>query len=152
MAGVAGFEPTNDGVRGKLTTQKMPFVPDFSPKIAVFCIFSETISPIFPNFISPQSSNLQHIPPRYPPRRTRFYSFTFGLPDLSGPRRSITPGFLSLAISFQKTGVPQMLSIRNMITKIPSSKPQMQRQSLLEYDSPQQRPLRFLSHSQSFCS
>ena len=33
--------------------KKVPYFADFSPKTTVFCTFSETISPFFPNLVSP---------------------------------------------------------------------------------------------------
>ena len=36
MAGVAGFEPTNDGVRGRRNARKSPFLYRFSPILHSF--------------------------------------------------------------------------------------------------------------------
>ena len=54
MAGVAGFEPTNDGVRGKLSFQKTAVFACFLPKNRRFCSFSENLFPKFPQFSFPK--------------------------------------------------------------------------------------------------
>ena len=54
MAGVAGFEPTNDGVRGKFSFQKTTVFACFLPKNRRFCSFSENYFPKFPQFSFPK--------------------------------------------------------------------------------------------------
>ena len=64
--------------------KKVPFLPDFSPKIAVFCTFSETISPFFPNLVSPSMN--RHESGLYGKLRVVLHSIRFfQLPALLDP-------------------------------------------------------------------
>ena len=53
VAGVAGFEPTNDGVRGKLTSRKIAVFAYFLPKNCRFKHFFRNRFPKFPQFCFP---------------------------------------------------------------------------------------------------
>ena len=75
------------------------FCPILVQKPPFFALFQKSF-PQFSPILFPQSSTLQNSPPRENSRRTKFYPFTFHLPVLSEPSRSITPIALSVAIFF----------------------------------------------------
>ena len=56
MAGVAGFEPTNDGVRGKFSFQKNTVFVRFLPKNCRFLLIFRKFFPKFPQFSFPKNN------------------------------------------------------------------------------------------------